>query len=216
MNFLGGIWNMMEARRRRRNMETAAVFGVGCGAFLICGIVIVIVGSIMNAVESGAVRGTYGETYAGACNPMPSGRDSLDNLNDGDSPRQILILTGDTQRRDEWHSELPEQWRAENEAEVSLIGCVERETTVLETCEYQRASNEGSYTVRVEREQQSATLVLVNPNTGRRIDSLDVTGAEPDDCPDDDSDISTSRTIDGGDPDWDEVASWIEDYVFED
>lgn len=216
MNFIGGIWNMLEARRRRRNMETAVIFGIGCGGFLICGIVAVIVGSILNAVETGAVRSTYGETYASACNPMPSGRDSLDNMNEGDTPRQFLLLTGDTQRRDDYHSELPEQWRAENEEEVSFVGCVERDEEVLETCSYNRQSDEGSYTVTVDREQESATIVIVNPDTGRRIDSLEVIGDEPDECPDDYEDVPAGNIIRGDDPDWDEFAEWIEEYVFED
>lgn len=215
MNFIGGIWNMLEARRRRRNIETAVIFGVGCGGFLICGIVAIIVGSIFNAVESGAVRSAYGETYATACDPMPSGNDSLDNMNEGEAPRQFLLLTGDTQRRDAFHSELPDQWRAESEDEVSLVGCVERIETVLETCEYQRSSDEGSYTVSIDREQESATIVIVNPNTGRRIDALEVTGDEPDDCPDDE-DVTSSSTLSGGDVEWDEFAGWIEEYVFED
>jgi len=216
MNIIGGIWDMMEERRRRRNMETAVVFGIGCGAFLICGIVAIIVGSILNAVETGAVHSAYGSTYASACQPMPSGSDSLDNLNEGSSPRQVLLLTGDTERRDDFHSELPNQWRAENEDAVSLIACVEREKTVVETCEYERPSNNGSYTARIKREQHTTTIALVNPNTGRRIDSLEIIGTEPDKCPDNYDDVPTGRTLSGGDVEWDEFASWLEGYVFED
>lgn len=216
MNIIGGIWDMMEERRRRRNRETAVVFGVGCGAFLICGIVVIIVGSILNAIETGAVHSAYGSTYASACQPMPFGSDSLDNLNDGSSPRKVLLLTGGTQRRDAFHSELPKQWRAENEESVSLIACVEHEKTVIETCEYERSSNNGTYTARIKREQHTTTIALVNPNSGRRIDSLEIIGAEPNKCPDDYDDAPTSRIISGGDVEWDKFASWIEGYVFRD
>ncbi|MGB7338871.1 MAG: hypothetical protein WBC91_08275 [Phototrophicaceae bacterium] len=216
MNFLGGLWNLMEARRRRRNMETAVVFGIGCGAFLICGIIAVIVGSIMNAVETGAVRSAYGADNAAACQSMPSGRDDKDNMPDADSPRQILLLQANTQRRDAWHSELPAQWQAENEAEVALIGCVEQEEITLETCEYNRtaADGDGSFTVRVELKQYQTTLVLINPETSRRIDSLTVTGSEPDECPDSD-DVTVSGDQFGDAVEWDDFASWIETYVFE-
>ena len=218
MNFLGGIWNMMEARRRRRNIETAAFFGVGCGAFLICGIIAIIVGSIMNAVETGAVRSAYGASYAEACDGMPSGSESLDTLDKGDTtPRQVLILTGDTQRRDDFHAEMPSQWRAEDEDSVSLIACVERESEVIETCAYERPSDEGSYTVDVDREEHSVTVVLINPDTGRLIDSMTVDSDEPDDCPDDYDDVPTGNTISADDDvEWDDFASWIEDYVFDD
>lgn len=217
MNFIGGIWNMLEARRRRRNMETAVVFGVGCGAFLICGIVVVIVGSIMNAVETGAVRSAYGTTYAEACDGMPSGSESLDNFDtDNSTPRQVLILTGDTQRRDDFHSEIPSQWRAEDEDSVSLIACVERESEVIDTCEYDRPSSEGNYTVDVDREEHSVTVVLINPDTGRIIDSRTVSSDEPDDCPDDYDDVPAGNTISADEVEWDDFASWLEDYVFDD
>ena len=87
---------------------------------------------------------------------------------------------------------------------------------MLETCSYNRQSDEGSYTVTVDREQESATIVIVNPDTGRRIDSLEVIGDEPDECPDDYEDVPAGNIIRGDDPDWDEFAEWIEEYVFED
>ena len=215
MNLLGGMFNYFEARRRRRQMETAAVFGIGCGAFIICGLVIVIVGSIMNAVESGNVQRLYGD-YAGACNPAPAGNKDKDNFPDVDSPRAVLLLISDTQRRHAWHSELPAQWQAENEDEVVLIGCVEEEEINLETCEYERdaSDGDGTFTIRVERVQNEATIVLINPETGRVIDSLTVEGSEPDDCPDDD-DVNVSGEEAGEDVEWDDFAGWIEGYVFD-
>lgn len=216
MNFLGGIWNLMEARRRRRNMETAVFFGVGCTGLLICGVIAIIVGSIMNAVETGAVRSAYGAEIAESCQPMPSGNEDEDNMPDVESPRQLILLTADTQRRHAWHNELPSQWQAENQDEVALVGCVEIVDTTIETCEYQRpaADGDGSFTIRVERQQQEATLVLINPETGRRIDSLRITGEKPDDCPDNE-DVTGSREQAGDDVAWDEFASWVEEYVFE-
>lgn len=215
MNLIGGIWNYFEARRRRRQAETAVVFGIGCGAFLICGVVVVIVGSIMNAIEAGNVNRIYGD-YAQACDPVPAGDEDEDNMPDVASPRQLLLLTGDTQRRHAWHSELPAQWQAENEDDLALVGCVEVEEITLETCEYERESEGrgGTYTVRVERVQQEATITLINPDTGRVIDSRTRDGAEPDDCPDDE-DVTGSSELSGSDVEWDDFARWIEDYVFE-
>jgi len=215
VNFLGGIWNYMEARRRRRQMETAVFFGVGCSALLICGVIVVIVGSIMNAVEAGNVNRLYGD-YAQACQPVPGGDEDEDNMPDADTPRQLLLLTGGTQRRHTWHSELPAQWQAENEDEVVLVGCVEEEEVTVETCEYQRDSGEGDgyYTVTIELIQYEATITLINPDTGRVIDSRTEEGSDPDDCPDDD-DVTVSSDEYGSEVEWDDFDSWIEDYVFD-
>ncbi|MEM9953304.1 MAG: hypothetical protein AAF846_16985 [Chloroflexota bacterium] len=214
MRFIGGIFEWMEMRRRRRNMETAVIFGIGCGGMLICGIIMVIVGSIINAVETGTVRATYGE-YAGSCQSMPVGKGDEANILDAETPRQILLLTASTQRRHTWHSDLPAQWQAENEAEVSLIGCVEEEEILLETCEYQQESPEGFFTVRVERQQNQVTIALIHPDTARVIDSLTVLGSEPDDCPDDEE-VTASSDQTGSEVEWDDFAEWIESYVFDD
>lgn len=219
MKLIGGLFDMMEARRRRENREAAMFLGCGCFGFLIIGIVMAIVVNVMNAVESGAVRDTYGTSYAEACQPTPSGNENQDNMPDTDSPRQVLLLVSDTQRRHEWHNDLPSQWQAEDEDEVVLVGCVEAEQITLETCEYERESSstrgDGTFTVRVERIQYEATIVLINPDTGRRIDSLTITGDEPDDCPDDDEDVTVSRSEYGDEVEWDDFAEWIEEYVFD-
>lgn len=214
MKFINDIFEAMEARRKREEREAAIVFGGGCLIFIIIGIVMVIVGTIMNAVETANVNSIYGETYARTCQGMPAGQDSASNLTDAPSPRQILLLTANTQRRHAWHNELPTQWQAETEDEVSLIGCVEDVPILLETCEYERDARDGdTFTIRVERKQYETTVVLVNPNTARRIDSKTVLGAEPEVCPPDE-DVSTSDTLYGESLTWDDFGSWVEGYIF--
>lgn len=216
MKFISDLFDAMEARRRRENRAAALFFGGGCLIFIVLGIVIVIVTSIMNAVETAKVNDTYGEVYASACQPVPSGTDSTDNLPDAATPRQILLLTSDTQRRHAWQSDLPSQWRAESEDEVALIGCVNEERVLLETCEYQRdsAHEDEAYTVKIRREQYQITLVLINPQTARRIDTLSITGPEPDACPEDDGSLTTGEQR-GEKVQWADVAGWVEGYVFD-
>lgn len=216
MNFIGGIFNYFEARRRRQNIIAAIVFGSCCAIFAVIAIIMVIVTSISNGIESGNVRSLYGDTYAQACNPTPAGNTDKDNFPDVDSPRAVLLLISDTQRRHAWHSELPVQWQAENEEAVVLIACVEEEEISLETCEYEREASrgDGTFTIRVERVQNQATIVLINAGTSRVIDSLTVEGSEPDDCPDDE-DVSVSGEEEGEVVEWDEFAGWIEGYVFD-
>lgn len=207
----------MEARRRRRNREAAIFIGGGCLIFLVLGAIIVIVGTIMNAVETANVKRIYGETYASTCQSVPEGAESIENLPTSGPPHRLLLLISDTQRRHGWHSDLPPQWQATNEEEVSLIGCVTEQSNLLETCEYWRDGEDSdtAYTVKIMREQYESTLVLVNAQTGRRIDSLTVTGSEPEPCPEDDGSL-TSSMIHGAEVAWADFASWTETYIFHD
>lgn len=216
MDFISGVFGYFEARRRRQNIIAAMVFGSCCIIFMVIALVMAIVSSIANGVESGNVRNLYGDTYASACDPVPAGNEDEDNLPDVDSPRAVLLLISDTQRRHGWHSELPAQWQAENEEAVAVIGCVEEERITLETCEYERDSSRGggTFTIRVERQQYEATITLINGETGRIIDSRTIDGSKPDDCPDDD-DVSVSGTERGDEVEWEDFAGWLEGYVFD-
>ena len=215
MKFFNNILDSMEARRRREDRMALMIFGGGCLTFIVLGIIIAIITGILNAVETANVKSAYGEIYASACQPVPEGSDSTTNIPDATTPRRVLLLTGDTQRRHAWHSDLPAQWKAENEDQVAIIGCVTEEEILLETCEYQRdsARSEEAYTVRLERQQYQATIVLINSTTSRRIDTLTVTGTEPEPCPDDDGRL-TSGELSGGAVSWSDFASRVESYIF--
>lgn len=215
MKFITDLFESMEARRKREERAATIFFIGGIIAILILGVIVMIVINILNAVETANVNNIYGETYASTCQSMPAGQDSDSNLTDAAPPRQMLLLIANTQRRHPWHDDLPAQWRAETEDEVSLIGCVEEESILIETCEYSRDSARpgDTYTVRIKREQSQATVVLVNPTTARRIDSLTVTGAEPPPCPEDDGEFSSGEQR--GEPlQWQDFAAWAENYIF--
>lgn len=215
VRFVNELLDKMDARRKRQERQAALIFGGGCLVLLVLGVVMVIVGSILDAVETANVKSTYGEDLASACRPVPAGSDSVDNLPDVPTPRGVLLLISDSQRRHAWHSSLPEQWRAENAEEVAIIGCVEELERELETCEYSRdsARADQAYTVRIRREQHEATIVLINPSTSRRIDSLTLSGSLPEPCPEDDGSM-TSGEIQGSEVAWDDVAAWVETYIF--
>lgn len=217
MKLITDLFDRMEARRKREDAIAFTIFGVGCLTFIVLGIIIAIVSTIMNAVESSTVRSTYGDTYATACINVPAGADSVDNLPDKVAPRAVLLLEAGTDRRHDWYSQLPAQWQAQNKGQVALIGCVQQEWVVLETCEYQRASNDydsGSYTVSIDRKQDQVTVVLINPDTSRRIDSLTLSGSEPEACPVDDGKL-TSGERRGNPVQWSDAAAWVEGYVFD-
>lgn len=209
------LLNYMRENRRRRDQRTALLLGGGCLVLLVLGVFTVIIGSIFSVVETANVVSAYGETYAQTCRSLPTGDTSLDNLPDGEPPRGVLLLTTQTQRRHAWHSDLPPQWRADDADQLSLIGCVTEEERVLETCNYQRAvPGEEPFTISIDRVQYETTIVLVNPDTARRIDSMTVTGSIPEECPPDE-DVNVSGTRSGTEVPWEAFAAWIEGYVFE-
>lgn len=215
MQLFNRISEAMDARRRRQDRQAAVIFGVGCAFLIVVAIVFFIVGAIISAVETRTVMSTYGEAYANACQPVPAGQIAIENMPAAEAPRGVLLLAGDTTRRHGWHSELPTPWRAESEADVVLIGCVVETDLSIETCEYTRpVPGEEPFTVRIEREQHEVTLVLINPQTGRRIDALTVTGTEPAPCPVDDGEFN-SGTQSGEPVVWEAFAEWVEGYVFD-
>ncbi len=212
-NFIDRI-NEYEREEQRAGCKMLIYFMVGIG---VLGIVMIIVGAILAFVEESNVVSIYGEQLANSCNPMPVGADSLDNMPDAASPFGLLILIEGTRQRHAWFQDVPAMWRAETQDAVDLIACVEEEKVTLETCEYERASTRGngSFTIKIERIQYSTTVVAVNPVTGRRIASLTLDGTEPDACPPDTSDITTSQTIYGDKATFSDIGTWIEPLIFD-
>lgn len=204
--------------QRRRERQGCFIMLGALGILVVLGIIITIVGAIFTAVEESGVVNTYGEDLAGLCNPMPVGSESSDNAPEaeGETPLRILLLKADTRQRHGWFQDLPELWQAEAQDEVALVGCIDDIEDTLETCSYQRpsADGDGSFTIRIERIQHSVEIILVNANTGRRIDSLIIVSSEPDECPDDE-DVSGSGEIEGTEVELDDVAEWLEGYIFD-
>ncbi len=215
MKIINDLFESMEARRRRQNRQATIVFGGGCLIFFILGIIFLIVSTVLNAIETANVNSIFGETYARTCQTVPGGNDSPDNIPDAASPRQVLLLIADTQRRHQWHDALPPQWSAQVEEDVAIIGCVEEERIELEICEYARSSSrsENAYTARISREQYQVTLTLINAQNARRIDSQTILGSEPEPCPEDDGEFGSGEQR-GTVPQLADFANWLEGYVF--
>ena len=217
MNIFNRISDYMEEQRRRENREAAIILGGGCLVFIVVGIVFAVFALIFNTVETANVNNIYGETIAQSCQPVPIGEASIAHVPDSPEPRQIVLLIADAQRRHAWHTQLQPQWQAEDEAEAVLVGCVETESTVLETCQYARASTrgDGNYTISIDRRQFETSLTIINPITGRRIASDTVQGSIPDDCPEDDDTLSSGMTIDGSRVELDDFSGLLEQHIFD-
>lgn len=217
MGIFRNVSDAVERRRRRNNLNAAILVGVGCLGLLAITAVMAVVSGLMNLAETSNVRSLYGDVYASACNPVPMGQTAAVNAPDAVAPRQLLLLESDSERRHAWHAQLPEQWRADTAEAVVLIGCVEAQDVLLETCEYARDMDnaEGGFIVRVRRQQQQATVVLLDAATSRRIDSLTLSGPEPAPCPPDDEDeLTTSRNEVVEDVTLADFSAWFEAYVF--
>jgi hypothetical protein len=207
--------NLTEHEQRdSRASARILMIGIGVMALFIVGMGAVM--AVFNAAESSAVNDLYGETIASSCQPVPVGSTSTDYLPPTGPPRPLVLLIADSQRRHAWHSDLSTQWRAENESAVVLVGCVEEDYVELETCSYTREAERGgdTFTVRIVREQHTATVTLINPADGRRVDALTLNGPEPSPCPADTGDLSSGRER-GPDLTWADFAVWAEGYVLD-
>ena len=202
-------------REKRESRQGATIILIGVGVFALFIVVMGGVLAIFNALESSAVVNLYGETVASACETTPIGTASAENLPQDAPPRPLLLLTTNSQRRHAWHADLPAAWRAEDESSVVLVGCVSEDYVELETCTYSRQADAGdTYQVNIRREQHTATMTLVNPATGQRIDELTLMGAMPAACPADTDGLTSGRQR-GDDLTLADFATWAEGYVLE-
>lgn len=201
-----------EARRERQGCYILLFAGAALAA---CGIIIMIVGTIMTVIEEGNVVRTYGDAIASLCQAMPGGSADADELPDSSTPRQIVLLKAGTRQRADLLQQLPVSWRASSEEDVQLVGCVEEISTSIETCSYARSSDDGSYTLEVERLESTTVLKLLNPESGRVIAVHDVRGAAPDECPDDYDSSLASRRIQGDPANPDAFVDWLEPYILD-
>jgi uncharacterized membrane protein len=214
-NIIDRLIDTVNERQRREQRQGCQFMIFAVGIIIVLGIILIIVGAILSAVEEANVVNQYGEGIASLCQPVPVGSGSLENRPQDANSYRILLLDAGSKRRHDWFSDLPATWRAEDEDAVAFVGCVEEERETIETCEYERPSaRSGTFTVRIEREQYTTTLVLLNAESGRRIDSLTVEGAVPPECPDDDDSVTTSSKIAGEKPALDDFADWLEPFIF--
>lgn len=203
-------------QEQRDDRQSVRILLFGVGALVLFIIVMGVVLAVFNALESSAVTDLYGETVASSCQPVPVGSMSTDYLPPTGPPRPLVLLAAGSQRRHAWHSGLTAQWKAEDETDVVLVGCVAEDYIEIETCRYTREAERGgdTFSVRITREQHTATVTLVNPVDGRRIDELTLTGSEPDPCPPDTEDLGSGRER-GTDLTWADFAMWAEGYILE-
>lgn len=206
----------LTVREQRESRQGAFILLIGFGAVALFIFVMGAALAVFNAVESSAVNDLYGETIASSCQPVPVGSMSTDYLPQTGPPRPLVLFTAGSQRRHAWHASLTTQWQAEDEDAVVLVGCVAEDYIELETCRYTREAERGgdTYSLRITREQHTATVTLVNPQDGRRIDELTLTGSEPAPCPPDTEDLTSGRQR-GTDLTWADFAVWAENYVLD-
>jgi hypothetical protein len=143
------------------------------------------------------LKAQYGSTIANMCETTVFANFDRNNLTSTHQPPRILILS-DSGRRHSWHSQLPDNMRAEDQASTDIVACVMSSTheQVVETCEYQEF---GTGTVfDVSRVQYYRNVYLVDAATGRAIAPIVAWGAGPDYCPD--TITTADKTLRGGQP----------------
>lgn len=164
-------------------------------------LLVMIFGAVMLVVYSRLAKAnlnsTYGSTIANRCETTVFADFDRDNLTSTHQPPRILIMS-DNGKRHSWHSQLPDEMQADDQASTDIVACVMSSThqQVIETCEYEEF---GTGTVfDVSRIQYYRNVYLVDAATGRAITPIVAWGSGPDYCPDT---ISTGdKTLRGGQP----------------
>ena len=184
--FAGGLAAsilLFTQRRRIRNIRNGIFCGgVGCICTVCCMVASIFV-FVGYRVEVSAVTDAYGERLATICNPPAGGESSLQNLPEGGTPFGLLVLKMDDRVRHRFHDELPLDWKAEDQAAVDVVVCVEDGEQEIDRCEYEVEENSSRRIVEAARMQKTAHVVMLNAHSGLRIAEVTLEGAEPPVCP---------------------------------
>ena len=111
----------------------------------------------------------------------------------------VVMKAGSVGLLHSWHDKLPENVQALSFRTAQLIGCVEEEKILIETCYY--------YGPRIERYQYQVTIRLANAQTGKTLASETVKGPPPRLCKK--TERSDTKTLVGTPVKFQEVQSWI-------
>ncbi len=125
---------------------------------------------------------TYGSTIAEMCYPIRGGEESLSNLPaDVEYPLNVVVfhetLEGNLHQ---FHRNLPDEWRADDEDEVEAVICLRPRSVEIEECPYVDDNDEEIGTVI--RSQTDMDVVVFSP-TGDAVTSFEIPGDEPPECP---------------------------------
>ena len=128
----------------------------------------------------------FGATIVSACDPIRDGQAKLTNLpDDSDYPLQVVVFREGQSYVSTLHNDIRDEWRAENGDVVDIVVCVgEEQHYIIEECAYGDENDDPEDIVIIRRYQRYHELFLLNPVTLERIIELEVSGALPDECPD--------------------------------
>jgi hypothetical protein len=194
-NPLQQMLNGYRERRARERRQARRVLFIVLGAFLVAGILIMIVNAILTTAETWRLRAAYGAQLAGMCNPPLGGTPDAVNMPTSDGPPGLVVLKTDTGTRHAWHRSI-----SGDGDRPSVVACINERWTELETCSVFREMAKGAdYDAEVIRRQHTADVILLNAATGGRIAETELLGPEPRACPTDYSELvgEDKQFIDG-------------------
>lgn len=166
-----------------RRVGCILIVAVSC---VVCAGVFIVAAFILAEQERKAVVDNYGETVAEMCNPPAGGAASNANLPTGTAGAALkaVALINDDNRRHAFHEDMPEDLRADDQAELQVVICVAEREIEVENCEYVTDQADQTADFNILRIQKVNDLILLNATTGQRIDELTVEGAMPEECKD--------------------------------
>jgi uncharacterized protein YjbI with pentapeptide repeats len=195
--------------------------------------------STWNATLDGATfTGVTGLTYGIIANAASSDWDDLAVLAqvcegqgvpqaaayDGKTgPHSVVLISLLSKTLHDWNFDLPEQWQTNALDSVDLVGCIDLESVVLGSCQYEAVDDGGILTeFTMDRVQYKLTVTLVEARTGVTVDSTTLSGSLPESCPAS-LDMFTGeqyatmasggKVLSGSEVSFPEVKVWLADFV---
>ena len=93
----------------------------------------------------------------------------------GEGPHPVVLLDNQEADKHEWNDSLPSDWQPEALSTTQLVGCIEDENELIETCNY-----EGGRLVK--RYIRHLNIDLHEAHNGKKIGFHEFTGGVPDIC----------------------------------
>ena len=111
---------------------------------------------------------------SGICGPESNGVEEA-AFYIGEGPHPVVLINKQEADKHEWNESLTMDWQPESISSTQLVGCIEEESELIETCDYELGHV-------VKRYRRHLIIDLYEAHNGRKIGSHEFLGGVPDIC----------------------------------
>jgi hypothetical protein len=144
---------------------------------------------------------------SGVCGPYPNGVDEA-AFYVGEGPHPVVLIDKQEADKHEWNDNLTSAWQPESISTTQLVGCVEEENELIETCPY----TGGHF---VKRYRRHLIIDLHEVHNGKKIGTHEFLGGVPDSCHLTETffEYQLVKVKYGSHVTFEEAETWLTDYV---